>query len=154
MGLCGFVRNVCPTFPSKAFTRYIREIALSHFLVLWSSYFLGSLFYKQNDLEIFRIDAKEHHHFAQNLCLYAKLFIDHKTIMYDLDTFEFYILIKNDTTTGHEILGFFSKEKVSPENHNLSCILVFPQFQRKGYGRLLIEMSYEIYRKDGLIGMA
>ena len=31
-----------------------------------------------------------------------------------------------------------SKEKVSPEEYNLACILTFPPYQRKGYGKFLI----------------
>ena len=31
-----------------------------------------------------------------------------------------------------------SKEKISPEEYNLACILTFPPYQRKGYGKFLI----------------
>lgn len=31
-----------------------------------------------------------------------------------------------------------SKEKHSPEEYNLACILTFPPYQRKGYGKFLI----------------
>ena len=30
------------------------------------------------------------------------------------------------------------QEKCSPEEYNLACILTFPPFQRKGYGKFLI----------------
>ena len=68
--------------------------------------------------------------------------------MYDLDPFVFYVLVDQD----EQVTGFFSKEKCSPEHYNLSCILVLPQYQRKGYGRVLMELSYEIYKKNGLVG--
>jgi GNAT superfamily N-acetyltransferase len=68
--------------------------------------------------------------------------------MYDLDPFVFYVLVDQDD----QVTGFFSKEKSSPEHYNLSCILVLPQYQRKGYGRVLMELSYEIYKKNGLVG--
>jgi GNAT superfamily N-acetyltransferase len=96
------------------------------------------------------VDGKSNKLFAQNLCLLGKLFIDHKTIMYDLEPFLLYVLVRFDSGIT-EIIGFFSKEKVSPEFHNLSCILIFPQYQQKGYGRLLMEFSYEIYKKQGWI---
>lgn len=38
-------------------------------------------------------------------------------------------------------LFFFSQEKNSFLNYNVSCILTLPPYQRKGYGRLLIDFS-------------
>ena len=37
------------------------------------------------------------------------------------------------------------QEKESSEDYNVACILTLPQYQRKGYGKLLIEFS-EFYR--------
>lgn len=48
--------------------------------------------------------------------------------------------------------GFFSKEKMSWDNNNLACILVFPPWQRKGLGGLLMGASYEISRREGVMG--
>ncbi len=39
-------------------------------------------------------------------------------------------------------MGFFSKELLSMENYNLACICVFPPFQRRQLGFLLISFSY------------
>ena len=39
---------------------------------------------------------------------------------------------------GCHIVGYFSKEKDSAQGYNLACILTLPQYQRKGYGKLLI----------------
>lgn len=44
--------------------------------------------------------------------------------------------VKDDK--GAHIVGYFSKEKDSVQNYNLACILTLPQYQRKGYGKLLI----------------
>lgn len=49
-------------------------------------------------------------------------------------------------------LGYFSKEKYSVEGYNLACIIVFPQHQRRGLGRLLIEFSYAITKLEGRTG--
>jgi len=46
--------------------------------------------------------------YAQNLCLLAKLFLDHKTLYYDTDPFLFYILCEVDRI-GYHIVGYFSK---------------------------------------------
>lgn len=46
--------------------------------------------------------------YAQNLCLLAKLFLDHKTLYYDTDPFLFYIMAEWDNR-GFHIVGYFSK---------------------------------------------
>lgn len=56
------------------------------------------------------------------------------------------------TPPKHQICGFFSKEKLSWDNNNLACILVFPPWQRKGLGALLMGVSYEISRMEGVMG--
>lgn len=55
-------------------------------------------------------------------------------------------------STGCHIIGYFSKEKESAENYNVACILTLPQHQRHGYGKLLIEFSYELSKKEGKLG--
>ncbi|RIA92831.1 acyl-CoA N-acyltransferase [Glomus cerebriforme] len=52
----------------------------------------------------------------------------------------------------YEIDGKLNKEKVSYDNNNLACILVFPPYQRRGFSQLLIEFSYELSKKEGKIG--
>lgn len=39
------------------------------------------------------------------------------------------------------------QEKYSDLGYNLACILTFPSHQRKGYGRFLINFSYELSKK-------
>ncbi|XP_026330909.1 histone acetyltransferase Tip60-like [Hyposmocoma kahamanoa] len=50
------------------------------------------------------------------------------------------------------IVGYFSKEKESTEDYNVACILTLPPYQRKGYGKLLIEFSYELSKFEGKTG--
>lgn len=38
------------------------------------------------------------------------------------------------------VAGFFSKETDTPGT-NLNCLLVLPQHQRRGFGKLLIQLS-------------
>lgn len=78
--------------------------------------------------------------YCQNLCLLGKLFLDTKTLYYDVEPFLFYVLTEWDQYGAH-FAGYFSKEKQSFLNYNLSCIMVMPQHQRKGYGRALIDFS-------------
>jgi hypothetical protein len=51
-----------------------------------------------------------------------------------------------------QVVGFFSKEKLSWDNNNLACILIFPPWQRKGLGALLMGISYEISKREGVLG--
>ena len=44
------------------------------------------------------------------------------------------------------------QEKESQEDYNVACILTLPQYQRRGYGQLLIEFSYELTKREGKLG--
>nr|KAF6281653.1 lysine acetyltransferase 5 [Pipistrellus kuhlii] len=89
--------------------------------------------------------------YSQNLCLLAKCFLDHKTLYYDTDPFLFYVMTEYDCK-GFHIVGYFSKEKESTEDYNVACILTLPPYQRRGYGKLLIEFSYELSKVEGKTG--
>jgi len=54
--------------------------------------------------------------------------------------------------SGCHIAGYFSKEKELNSDNNLSCILVFPFMQRKGFGKFLITFSYELSKVEQRIG--
>ncbi|XP_070385192.1 histone acetyltransferase KAT5-like isoform X2 [Dermacentor albipictus] len=111
----------------------------------------GNEVYRKDAISVFEIDGRRSKTYAQNLCLLAKCFLDHKTLYFDVDPFLFYVLTEVDNR-GHHIVGYFSKEKVSHEDHNFSCILILPPYQRKGYGKLLIEFSYELSKCEGKTG--
>jgi len=110
----------------------------------------GDEIYRDDSVSMFEIDGKNQQVYCENLCLISKLFLDHKTLQYDIDPFFFYVLCEHDAM-GYHIVGYFSKEKHNNEN-NLSCILVMPFCQRKGYGKFLIEFSYELSLKEGKSG--
>ena len=63
-----------------------------------------------------------------------------------MSPFLFYVLCES-SSDGLHIVGYFSKEKVSPDDFNLACILTLPQHQRKGYGTLLMSLSYELSKR-------
>ena len=111
----------------------------------------GNEIYRNDSISFFEIDGHKQKTYCRRLCLLSKLFLDHKTLFYDVDPFLFYILTEN-SSRGSRILGYFSKEKESMEKYNLACILTLPQHQRKGFGRLLIEFSYELSKREGRIG--
>merc|ERR1712179_519960 len=72
-------------------------------------------------------------------------------LYFDVEPFLFYVMTTADSSGCH-IVGYFSKEKNSLLNYNVSCILTLPPYQRQGYGRLLIDFSYLLSRSEGKIG--
>ncbi|XP_061561547.1 histone acetyltransferase KAT6B isoform X1 [Phycodurus eques] len=107
--------------------------------------------YRKDALSVFEVDGNVSKLFCQNLCLLAKLFLDHKTLYYDVEPFLFYILTKNDHKGCH-LVGYFSKEKLCQQKYNVSCIMIMPQYQRQGFGRFLIDFSYLLTRQEGQAG--
>lgn len=111
----------------------------------------GGEIYRSSNLGLFEIDGRRQKAWCRNLCLLAKLFLDHKTLYYDVDPFLFYVLVKYDSRGAH-LVGYFSKEKISPDCFNVACILTLPQHQRQGFGKLLIALSYELSKREGKAG--
>ncbi|CAI7865132.1 unnamed protein product, partial [Closterium sp. NIES-54] len=68
----------------------------------------GDEIYRNGSLSMFEVDGKRNKVYCQNLCYLAKLFLDHKTLYYDVDLFLFYILCECDERGCH-IVGYFSK---------------------------------------------
>lgn len=65
---------------------------------------------------------------------------------------------KSNTRTKHSgadalcVCSYFSKEKSSEDGYNLACILTLPPYQRKGYGKFLISISYELSKIENKVG--
>ena len=110
----------------------------------------GDEIYRDGKVSVWEIDGRCNPVYCQNLCLLAKMFLQSKTLYYDVEPFIFYIMTERDTQGCH-LVGYFSKEKRSPTN-NLSCILTLPVHQRKGYGHFLIDFSYLLSKSEGRIG--
>ena len=111
----------------------------------------GTEIYRHKGISVFELDGKKEKMYCQNLCYLAKLFLDHKYLRYDVDFFLFYVMCECDERGAH-IVGYFSKEKFSEESNNLACILTLPAYQRKGYGKFLIALSYELSKIEKKIG--
>ena len=92
----------------------------------------GNEIYRNGKLQVWEVDGAKSKIYCQNLCLLAKLYLDHKTLYYDVEPFLFYILTIADEFGAH-FVGYFSKEKESVLQYNLSCILTMPHLQCKGY---------------------
>ncbi|KAL9104062.1 MAG: hypothetical protein Q9163_000959 [Psora crenata] len=111
----------------------------------------GNEIYRDDNVSFFEIDGRRQRRWCRNLCLLSKLFLDHKTLYYDVDPFLFYCMTTRDEYGCH-LVGYFSKEKESAEGYNVACILTLPQYQRKGFGHLLMAFSYELSKREGKLG--
>ncbi|GMG29182.1 unnamed protein product [Ambrosiozyma monospora] len=105
---------------------------------------------------MFEIDGRKNVIYCQNLCLFAKLFLNSKTLYYDVEPFMFYVLCETVVNYKGELIyhfvGYFSKEKLNGTGYNLSCILTLPIYQRKGYGNFLIDFSYLLSKREFRLG--
>ncbi|KAF2711499.1 acyl-CoA N-acyltransferase [Pleomassaria siparia CBS 279.74] len=142
---------------------------------------VGERIYTKDGYSLWEIDGEEHKLYAQNLSLFAKLFLDTKSVFYDVTTFLYYLLVAHNPVPaiegtnlspntnpdsasstnneggaapkrGGQVVGFFSKEKMSWDNNNLACILVFPPWQKQGLGQILMGASYEMSKREGRLG--
>ncbi|KAF2690222.1 hypothetical protein K458DRAFT_483669 [Lentithecium fluviatile CBS 122367] len=111
----------------------------------------GDEIYRDGQYSFFEVDGRKNPVYCQNLCLLAKLFLGSKTLYYDVEPFLFYVMTENDAYGCH-FVGYFSKEKRPSSLNNVSCILVLPIHQRKGYGQYLIEFSYLLTRVEKKTG--
>jgi histone acetyltransferase MYST1 len=111
----------------------------------------GNELYRDNKVSMFEVDGAVEKTYCQNLSYFAKLFLDHKTLLEDVDVFLFYVLCTHDNNGFHPV-GYFSKNKFSDYGYNLACILTFPSAQRKGFGKFLISFSYELSKKENKLG--
>lgn len=111
----------------------------------------GTEIYRGDKISIWEVDGRENVIYCQNLCLLAKLFLNSKTLYYDVEPFIFYILTEREDAGGEtqfHFVGYFSKEKLTSTDYNLSCILTLPIYQRRGYGHLLVDFSYLLTRRE------
>ncbi|GKY94262.1 hypothetical protein MPSEU_000392000 [Mayamaea pseudoterrestris] len=107
----------------------------------------GNLIYLEDNIMVFEVIGQNEKDYCQRLCLLSKLFLENKTICYDVKRFKFYVLTELDVH-GASFVGFFSKETHSADGHNVACIMTLPQHQKKGYGKFLISLSYELTKRE------
>ena len=105
----------------------------------------GDEIYRDGTISVWEVDGRKKTEYCQCLCLMAKMFLGSKTLYYDVEPFLFYILTEYDEF-GYHFVGYFSKEKRPASQNNVSCILVMPIHQRKGYATFLIDFSYLLTR--------
>lgn len=113
---------------------------------------IGRLVYRDliSKYVIKQVRGSRHQLFCQNLCLFAKLFLNDKSVYYNMDSYEFFVVYgmpdtKSELDQNMVPMGFFSHELGAWDNdNNLACICVFPPFQKRRLGTLLIDLLYEV----------
>ncbi|KAF9237605.1 hypothetical protein BU15DRAFT_88618 [Melanogaster broomeanus] len=111
----------------------------------------GDEIYRDGTVSIFEVDGRKNKIYCQNLCLLSKMFLDHKSLFYDVEPFLFYVMTEVGDVGAH-FVGYFSKEKCSPKDYNVSCIMTLPVRQRQGWGNYLIDFSYLLSKKEQRAG--
>lgn len=104
---------------------------------------------------IFEVDGRKciSAAFAKRVAFVTKLFLSDKQTLDDVHFFSFNALFELDDF-GFHFVGHFSREWNNSRDcmNTLSCVVVLPPFRGKGYGRVLVELSYVLGRRDGMIG--
>jgi hypothetical protein len=130
--------------------------------------------YEWDGYVVWEVNGEAEKLYCQNLSLFAKLFLEQKSVFFDTGGFRYYVLTytaqgskgrgrgRKRASSGvdeplfrTQVLGFFSKEDLSWDNNNLACILVFPPYQHRQLGQLLMAVSYKLSGwewEGGIIG--
>ncbi|KAK5075912.1 SAS complex subunit [Exophiala xenobiotica] len=136
--------------------------------------------YEWNGYTVWDVDGEQEKLYCQNLSLFAKLFLEQKSVFFDTAGFHYFVLTyspvnepstpnaaksrgRRRTSSGTsrdlglrtQVMGFFSKENLSWDANNLACILVFPPYQHRNLGQLLMAVSYKLSGwewEDSIIG--
>eukprot|EP01063_Lacrimia_lanifica_P018803 TRINITY_DN25748_c0_g1_i1.p1 TRINITY_DN25748_c0_g1~~TRINITY_DN25748_c0_g1_i1.p1 ORF type:complete len:440 (+),score=159.93 TRINITY_DN25748_c0_g1_i1:191-1510(+) len=87
--------------------------------------------------------------YCHSLCLLARLFLDTKLNRYGSGPFRFFVLTQR-AGDRHMFRGMFSREK--GHSNNLSCIVTLPPWQKCGWGKRLIHISYLLSRIEATSG--
>lgn len=61
----------------------------------------GKEIYRKGTISVYEVDGLQSKIYCQNLCLLAKLFLDHKTLFFDVEPFLFYVLTEVDKEGAH-----------------------------------------------------
>jgi len=112
----------------------------------------GKEIYRHESTVVFLVDGIKSEEFCQNLSLLARLFIESKCYAYLVQSFNFYCLYEQEKEKPYHFVGFFSKAKNDMKDFNLSCLFIYPAFQRKGAGWFLVSLSFALSQVQAKVG--
>jgi histone acetyltransferase MYST1 len=112
----------------------------------------GREIYRDGSIGVFEVFGAFDKMFCQCLSLIGKLFLEVVELCFAIDDFVFYVCTDYDSDGAH-FVGYFSRHLESAQTCNLlSCIMVLPPYQRRGYGRLMISIAYELAKRMDIAG--
>ncbi|KAG8213081.1 hypothetical protein J3R82DRAFT_11475 [Butyriboletus roseoflavus] len=109
----------------------------------------GDEIYRDNSISIFEVDGRKNKIYCQNLCLLSKMFLDHKSLFYDVEPFLFYVMAEIDDIGAH-FVGYFSKEKCSPKQYNCELYHDTSSTTTAGLGKLSHRFQCTAYRQTDI----
>lgn len=118
------VINIC----SKCISMFPTKKSLSNHMEKCTIPFVP--FYEEQSFKISKIESLKT---KQLLSMLSLLFIKSKTVYFEVENYDFYIVYDK------EIIGYFSKYRNG--SNSLNCFLVFPCFQKQGWGTILMDYS-------------
>ena len=99
----------------------------------------------------YEVDGGKETKYCRQICLASTLWVEFKEVAYLVEHFWFYLLTVTKVKGGRElVVGYFSKHKNNYDvlhptmKRNLSVILVFPQFARRGFATWLVDLSNKL----------
>jgi hypothetical protein len=72
--------------------------------------------------------------------------MDEKGCLFDVEGMAFYVLCEVDAREAHAV-GYFSREIAHEDDTTVNVVIVFPPYQRRGFGKMLIALSYQIAKR-------
>eukprot|EP00049_Salpingoeca_infusionum_P018171 m.356048 g.356048 ORF g.356048 m.356048 type:complete len:292 (-) comp17426_c0_seq1:1563-2438(-) len=99
----------------------------------------GHPVYSTANVQVRQVEGSNYPRFCCDLVTLGTAFIPCKLPSIPVTDFVFYTLYDCDSG---ELCGFTSKELEATQNHILSCLVILPAHQRRGYGRLLARLMY------------
>lgn len=95
---------------------------------------------------MYKVDGAEFPEFCNNLVSLARMYLNALAGKKHVTKFYFFTLYVES-----KLIGFFSRLK-EWFDFNVAVIFILPQVQGNGYGRFLIDLSYELTKREGRVG--
>jgi hypothetical protein len=118
----------------------------------------GIVIYNSGGLAVYEVDGALQSTYCSNLWKLSECFLSCKGHLANMETnnrlpkWLFYVLYKK-LGDCQQYAGYFSKAKDNSKDvNNINCFVILPNNRSKGFGQFLIELSYELVRRQNAFG--